>query len=737
MHFQKIHTPLLALLLGLLCIACPRFEEPPEDSDPPGNHSPNHYDPPEDLRCPVNVEFGEAQDADQVAMAGEFNDWSLDADEMERSGGAWRHSMELEPGQYPFKYVIDGAYEGDPPPFVYTHWSGGVENRNLVVDDCSRPSLEVGNVEVSDTGLVTAELHFLPGIDDHPIDADSLQVSLGDVAVDADVDTDTGQIEIEHQLDDYGKFSLRARARDDIGRPTLQDPLWIPLWYEEEEFHWYDTIMYLIFTDRFRTAGQSPLGPIDGVASIANYKGGNFPGITEAIEEGHFDELGVNALWLNPINENTNLAQPGSFDDHMYTGYHGYWTVDPLRAETRFGSIDTDADDALRELIETAHDRGIRIIFDLILNHVHQDHIYCQHNSTWCEFTCVCGDQGCGWDERTKDCQFAPYLPNLNYRNHDIVEQVVDDALALMEKFDVDALRIDAAKHMEHVIMRTLRLRINELEEKGAAPFYLVGETFTGEFGHDDIMDYVADWELHAQFDFPLLYPIRRVFGQNASFEELETGLVRSESAYGETYPWHSPFLGNHDIPRFVTEMVGNSEGPFGDTPDLMAAGSTGSIDQQWIIDRISMAHAFLLTIPGIPLLYYGDEIGMAGGPDPDNRRMMIWDWNANQTALIENIRELGQLRRQLPALRYGDRQELWIDHDFYVYARDDGEGRRAVVAMNKSDFERTETVILPQEWADDLTLNNHLSATSQSAENGEVAITLDSWNYAVFEVVE
>ncbi len=729
----------IAVSLSFLCVACPQFEEPTDDNAPSNTNQPttnqNNHEVPEDLLCEVELEFTQAQDADTVAVAGPFNDWALDADEMDHSGNAWRHSLELEPGHHPFKYVIDGAFEADPPPFVYTHWSGDSENRNLVVDDCSRPSFDVEYIEIDDQGRVSAELQFLPGVDGDSLDADTLQITLGDLEIDADVDDH--QISVDHELDDFGKFSFRARAADEEGRPTLQNPLWIPLWHEEQAFDWFDAIIYLIFTDRFRQAGSSPLGPIDGVPSIANYKGGNFPGITEAIEEDHFHELGVNALWLNPINENTNLAQSGSFDDNVYTGYHGYWTVDPLRAETRFGDIEQSGDEALHEMIEAAHDRGIRVIFDLVLNHIHEDHIYCQENPTWCEPTCVCGDQGCGWDEQTLICQFAPYLPNLNYRNHDIVERVVDDAMALIEKFDVDALRIDAAKHMEHVIMRTIRLRINELEQKGAAPFYIVGETFTGEFGHDVIMDYVADWELHGQFDFPLLYPIRRTFGQDASFEELETGLERSEDAYGETYPWHSPFLGNHDIPRFVTEMVGNDDGPFGNTQDLMADGPENSIDQQWIIDRLSMAHAFLLTIPGIPLLYYGDEIGLAGGPDPDNRRMMSWDWNANQTALLENIRELGQLRGDVPALRTGDRRELWIDHDFYAYSRDDGEGRRALIAMNKSEDQRTETVILPEDWSDSATLSDHLSAASVDAEDGEVQITLDSWQYAIFDVVE
>ncbi len=734
MKTSRLYVSGLALLLlGTGLLGCPRFEEG-NDTERPENYTENagenQVDP--STACPVELVFREAQDASEVAVAGEFNDWSTSADTMEQTSGVWRHTMELAPGHYGYKYVIDGSFEGNPPPFVYTKWVGDQENRNLVVEDCSRPSLELESLNVSSSGLVEVELRFHRGLEDSPVDESSLQIHLGDHEAPATVSGD--QISVTYELDDFGKYSLRATARDEDGRRTLQNPLWVPLWHEEVEFHWFDSIMYLIFTDRFRQFGERPLPPVEGVEPIANYKGGNFKGITETIEEGYFEELGVNLLWLNPINENTDLGQPGSFDDSVYTGYHGYWTVDPLAAETRFGDGDVAAEERLHEMISAAHDRGMRVIFDLVLNHVHQDHVYCSSNPMWCMQTCVCGDHDCGWDQRTLDCQFAPYLPNLDYRNHDILEQVIDDVMAFLAKYDIDGVRIDAAKHMEHVIMRTIRLRLNELEDLGAAPFYVVGETFTGEDGHGEIMDYVADWELHGQFDFPLLYPIRRVFGQNTSFQELETGLGRSEDAYGSTYPWHSPFLGNHDIPRFVTQMVGNGEGGFGNTPDLMANGPAGSVDQQWIIDRMSMANAFLLTIPGIPLLYYGDEIGLAGDNDPDNRRMMQWDWNANQEALLERVRELGQIRRAMPALRYGDRRELWIDDNFYVFSRDDGD-HRAVVAMNKAEEQRSESVTLPEGWSATSTLVDQLSGASIEAEDGVVEIPLDSWGYAIFEV--
>lgn len=720
------------LSLALFLSACPQFEEPDDRERPSSPAQNNAADTPDpDLRCPVELIFEEAQDAESVAVSGEFNEWSQDADPMERVSQGWRRKMELKPGQYGFKYIIDGHYEDDPPPFVYTKWVGETENRNLIVEDCQRPTLIVESLNVSESGQVLATLLFEAGVDGAQLDQESLTITLGEEP--ANYSVDGGRFQIDHQLSYFGKFSLRVRARDEAGRPIQRGPFWIPLWYEAEPFHFFDAVMYLIFTDRFRKGSDSAsMPPVEGVAEAANYQGGNFQGITAAIREGYFDELGVNALWLNPINENTDRAHKGSFDDHLYTGYHGYWTIDPLQAEPRFGG-----DDALKELIQAAHARGIRVVFDLVLNHVHEDHLYCQTNPTWCAPTCVCGAEGCGWEEEPLICQFAPYLPDLNYRNHEILERVIDDVLALMAKFDVDALRIDAAKHMDHIIMRTLRLRLNELEAQGAAPFYLVGETFTGEEGHGEIMRYVADWELHGQFDFPLLYPIRRTFAEGGSFRDLEAAIVRSEHEYGDSYPWHSPFLGNHDIPRFVTAMVGDGQGPFGETPDLMAQGPSQGVTEQWIIDRLGMAYAFLLTIPGIPLLYYGDEIGLAGDADPDNRRMMIWERNANQAVLFQRVQALGRARQELEALRYGRRQELWLDDDFYVFMRDAGAGRRAIVAMNKSDDSRSEIVQLPADWPQELILRERLRGGELHATAAQVELSLPAWGVALFEVIE
>mgnify|MGYP006188669895 CR=1 FL=1 len=656
------------------------------------------------------------------AVMGEFTDW----EEVALVDGAATFS-DLAPGEYAYALLTDGEVDARIPASAYTKWHDGTEYRNLRVADCNVPGWRVDEARIED-GTLTAKLVFESAVDGTKLDPTSVQVSVGGVETSVQADPETGTVLVEKALDAPGKYTLLATATDADGRAVESD-LWLPLWHDgAQKWTWQDALLYLVFTDRFRDTDGAGASDTGDVQPIAAFQGGDFAGVTQAIEEGYFDALGVNALWLSPVYDNPEQGYLGMDGVNLFTGYHGYWPIDPTIAEPTYGG-----DEALHELIGAAHARGMRIVFDVVLNHVHEDHIYCDEHPQWCETTCQCGTENCAWEGeggRPRDCQFAPYLPDLDYREHAIVERVVDDVFALAKKFDVDGFRVDAAKHMDHVIMRTLRLRTKELEAQGAAPFWLIGETFTGDRGL--IMDYVAEDELHGQFDFPLYYAIRGTFAHGGSFKDLEGAASAGQREYGVAYPWMSPFLGNHDIERFMSAAAGNVRGGFEDTPDLMAEGDT-EVTQWDLINRASMAFAFLLTQPGIPLIYYGDEVGLAGGPDPDNRRAMPAGLNPNRLELLRRVQQLGTIRSEVAALRHGGRKELWLDDDFYVYVRDGAPGAVAIVGMNKDSVSRTETVTIPNALglagAKLESLNSEREAT---VIDGTIRLTLDPWEYVI-----
>ncbi len=644
--------------------------------------------------CDVTLKVAPSGSFSTLQVAGEFNDWTPAALSGPDADGVYSASLgELDPGEYGYKLVFDGSYEGQPPVNVYTKWVGDSENRNLRVGDCTRPLLQTVSASASADGRLRATVQFASAADETPVDPDGVHVTVGGVPVSADIDVSAGTISVDVTGLAEGKHSLRVWATDEAGRSAENEPLFVPLWVEEEAFQWEDGLMYFVFTDRFRDGDWGATGasqPEPGVAECANYNGGDFQGVIDALDEDYFVQLGVNTIWLSPVYQNPDGGYPGS-DGNTYTGYHGYWPVDPHDIESRFGDVGGPADARLVELIDKAHAKGVRVLFDLVLNHVHDDHVYIDEHPEWFGDGCVCGAPGCGWEEKPVECWFTSYLPDLSYKNHEITMRVLDDTLALIEMYDVDAVRVDAAKHMDHVIMRSLRKRLHdEYLAGGGADIYTVGETFTQDRG--TIMAYVGDHELHGQFDFPIYYAVQAAFAYDGSFRDLEATVAANEAAYGDALM--SPFLGNHDIPRFATNVTGQSGDPWsGWLVDPMAEGGT-TVTEWNVINRLTLAFAFTLTQPGIPLIYYGDEIGLHGGGDPDNRRRMSFDpyLSANQSTLRDRVRAIGQARAASTALRRGARRQLWVDDTLLVYALDDGGGDVAVVVLNKGG-DRTESV--------------------------------------------
>jgi glycosidase len=701
--------------------------------------------------CTTVIRYQTSGDPGRVEVGAEWNDFDPDADPMTRvAAGLWERAVELPAGEYAYKFVVDGVWEDAVPADVPTKWFGGVENRALTVRDCTLPRLEVLRARAG-ADFVQVDLQLWRGAAGAPLDLDELVVTVGGEPVTPEVDTDSGRIAI--RVDDLapGKHSVRVWARDTGGRELEDAPLFLPLWVESERWIWQDATMYFVFTDRFRDgdAGASdPIAdPVPDVAPIANYQGGDFLGVLQAMRDGYFEALGVDLLWLSPVLENPEGHFIASDRVHNFTGFHGYWPTHGRRIEFRWGDVDATSIERLRELIDEAHARGIRVLFDLVLNHVHEQHEYLTSNPEWFEAApCPCTDAPgpCNWNTNPIFCWFIDYLPDLDYTEHAIVEQMIADVHWMATELDVDGFRIDAAKHMHHVIMRRLAMSLEERFGHGdALPFYLVGETFVGQDGHGLIMDYVAPFELDGQFDFPLMWPIRAVWGGGSGFDLLANRVAVGLSSYGDAHEWMSPFLGNHDIPRMATVIRGENPDPWATGNGDPMAGPLD--DSNWnVVNRMSQAFAFVLTQPGVPLIYYGDELGLAGGGDPDNRRMMRWEpgLSESQRTLLGRVQAIGQARREHEALRRGSYRELWQDANAYVYARDNGGGDVVIVAFfkNTSGSEgggRTWSVPIPADLGiEGATLTNVLTddaPRSVTVSGNAATFTLNDWEYAIF----
>src|SRR5690606_34166946 len=136
-------------------------------------------------------------------------------------------------------------------------------------------------------------------------------------------------------------------------------------WIEAEPFQWTDGAMYAAFTDRFRNGDPSNDEPVSGADFQVDFQGGDFAGIRQAIEEGYFTKLGVRSIWISNVVANPDGAFTGDFGKR-YSGYHGYWPSAARETQRRFGTLEE-----LRALTRAAHARGIRVIGDFVINHLH------------------------------------------------------------------------------------------------------------------------------------------------------------------------------------------------------------------------------------------------------------------------------------------------------------------------------------------------------------------------------
>jgi glycosidase len=199
------------------------------------------------------------------------------------------------------------------------------------------------------------------------------------------------------------------------------------------------------------------------------------------------------------------------------------------------------------------------------------------------------------------------------------------------------------------------------------------------------------DTMLDGQFDFPLRAQlVRNILRREGNMAELAGFLVDNDRAYHPRAVMGT-FIGNHDLPRPI--HIGEDIPQFGEWDSGKERGwenRPGLPDYDRPFQRLAVVYAFLMTTPGMPLIYYGDEIGMAGGGDPDNRRFMQWDQlSSHQEWLRGEVQALARLRAQHSAMRRGARSTLHAAGDVYVYRMID---RREIiyVALNRGDAERT-----------------------------------------------
>ena len=628
--------------------------------------------------------------ASTVELAGEW-DWD-NPTTMSESGGIWSATLDLAEGLYCYKFVVDGNYIFDPSN-TYRGYCDGIENS--VVRVGITPSL---SHQLTDDKLVVSSV-------ENPNSNYPFTQNGG-----------TWELDLT-QLQD-GKHSITLAAD---GKESLA-VFWTG---PDADFIWDDALIYMVMTDRFVNGNTSNDGAPSGAEAEADWMGGDLEGVTQMIESGYFNDLGVNALWISPFNTNPTGSYVAADGQHMVSGYHGYWPVEPRQVDPRFGG-----EEALTEMVEAAHDAGLRVMADFVVNHVHEDHVYAQEHPEWFNQGCICGTDFCDWTERRLDCLFMDYMPDLDWKNRDASEQIIEDALWWAETFDLDGIRVDAVKHVDDHAMTNLATRINERFEATGTDFYLKGETAMGWSGHSlednaeqyqTINRYIGDDALDGQADFVLYHAVvDNVFTSgNMDYQHLDYWTNRSQDQYVDGAVM-VPYLGSHDSPRYLSRI--QNDGTQYNQWEEQARPTTPSSESY---QSAKQGVAWLLTTPGAPMLYMGDEFGQHGGADPDNRRMLDFNLNDGQQDLMNFTSEIANVRLENEALRRGVYSTYHVESEMVAYEMTTAE-QSLLVVLNRGGANQIQTVYDEVIFGD-----STMSGTTLSVLADSVTILAHSGNQA------
>src|SRR5205085_625766 len=280
-------------------------------------------------------------------------------------------------------------------------------------------------------------------------------------------------------------------------------------------------------------------------------------------------------LWIAPLNKNPDHGYQESPKPHRwYTAYHGYWPISATEIDPHSGSAKD-----LQELIDSAHKHDLKVIADLVLHHVHEEHPWWKQHRDWFgSLDLPNGKKNLRlWDEQQFTTWFEPYLPSFDFSKDAPVHALIDNSIWWLNTYKLDGFRLD-----------------------------------------DEIKDTFAITK--------------------GDVKTLDDALAYSEKIYGKE-TLMSPLVGNHDKGRFMAYADGDLPDAKIDKEEEVGWTKPPKVDDADNYKKLELAQAFLMSIDGVPMIYYGDEFGMTGAGDPDNRRDMRFgdQLSADEQRVLEN----------------------------------------------------------------------------------------------------
>ncbi len=665
-----------------------------------------------------------------VFVAGSFNGWSAGPDPLVKGpDDVFRLSKALPPGTHEYKFVVDGEWTPDP---ANTN-SNAANHGNSVIKVEGEASRSFTWTMLASampaSGPQGAFRASLP--EGKKLDADNVTVVVnnGTLAPGAwELDPTGTVVRLKVPAATWYKenqVTLLGRTTDGaVGAGSF------PVVYTDAPRSPRDEVIYFPMTDRFKDGDPALNKPTDDkrVLPLANYCGGDWAGIRQKIEEGYFKELGVTTIWLAPPNKNTDKVEKESVEPgRYYTSYHGYWPTSFDETNPQFGSMED-----LQKLVETAHTHGIAVLLDFVSNHVHVDHpLFKANDKLATPLILPDGTRNIRlYDAHPFTTWFDTFIPTIDYDgNPDAIPVVTDSAVAWLRNTKADGFRHDAVKHVPIKFWETLTKKLEtEIGQKENRFVYQVGETISG---HGTVAKFVGPDLLTGQFDFPTYFALQGVLGRGeGSMTDLAES-IRAAQRYYSPASIMSPLIGNHDVARFMAYADGDIKSGLSDSEiKELAYSNQPKVDNPSSYQKIRLAFAFVTAIPGPPTLYYGDEIGMTGAGDPDNRRPMQWDgWTEDQKATKDIVGKLNHARLSSIALRRGAIQVLHESPERLVIARIAPQ-QTVLIALNRKPADQSLAMTLPKAWGEKFDLQP-LVENGLAAKASGRSLSLDGAEYA------
>ncbi|MDH7490023.1 MAG: glycoside hydrolase family 13 protein [Anaerolineae bacterium] len=440
-----------------------------------------------------------------------------------------------------------------------------------------------------------------------------------------------------------------------------------------------DAVFYQIFPDRFATSASVPkpsnLESWDSPPTVYGFKGGDLLGVAEHLD--YLVDLGVDAIYFNPIFQ--------SAANHRYHT-HDYYNVDPILG----------GNTAFRALLDQAHRRGIRIVLDGVFNHASRGFFQFNHilengpASPYVDWFYIKGYPLYAYDYKRKPNYVAwaglRALPKFNTDNPAVREFIFGVAEHWIRQ-GIDGWRLDVpAEINDDAFWQEFRRRVKAINPEA----YIVGEIWhesqrwlQGD-QFDAVMNYLFTMACLSYFvggtlDVPLAQQVwsyrdlrPRTLAEFAAEIDRILGLYHPEVNHVQLN-----LLDSHDTPRFLTLARGDES-------------------------AFRLATLFQMTYPGAPCIYYGDEIGMEGGHDPDCRRAFPWDESRWNHGLRDYVKRCVALRKAHRVLRRGDFRRLLAQDDVYAFARTLG-GEVMIVLLNAGRAPKQVALQLDATWGQDL----------------------------------